>query len=119
MPRNRSYSSRTRAAVAAAAAGAATIGAAAPTAGAHAGRAFFVSPTGSNAAAGTKAHPWRTIQKAANSVPAGSTVEIRGGVYRERVVVRVSGAPGAWITFRNYDHEHVRLDGTGLGPYDG
>ena len=43
----------------------------------------------------------------------GSTVEIRGGVYHERVVVRVSGAPGAWITFRNYAGEHVRIDGTG------
>jgi hypothetical protein len=88
-------------------------------ASANTGRAFFVSTTGSDAAPGTKARPWRTIQKAANTVPAGSTVEIRGGVYRERVVVGVSGAPGAWITFRNYDGEHVRLDGTGLGPYDG
>jgi hypothetical protein len=119
MPRNRSYSRRTRAAVAIAAAVAVTAGATAPTAGADAGRAFFVSPSGSDAAAGTKAHPWRTIQKAANSVPAGSTVEIRGGVYRERVVVRVSGAPGAWITFRNYAGERVRIDGTGLGPYEG
>jgi hypothetical protein len=96
-----------------------TVGVAAPTASAHAGRAFFVSPTGSDAGAGTKAHPWRTIQKAANTVPAGSTVEIRGGVYRERVVVRVSGAPGHRVTFRNYHGEHVLLDGTGLGPFDG
>jgi hypothetical protein len=95
------------------------LGVAAPTASAEGGRAFFVSPTGSDSAAGTKAKPWRTIQKAANAVPAGSTVEIRGGVYRERVVMHVSGAPGAWITFRNYNGEHVRLDGTGLGPFDG
>jgi hypothetical protein len=57
----------------------------------------------------------RTIQKAAEEVPAGSTVEIRG----ERVAVRVTGAPGARITFRNYAGEHVRLDGTGLGPFEG
>jgi Right handed beta helix region len=88
-------------------------------ASADAGRTFFVATNGSDSDPGTKAKPWRTIQKAANSVPAGSTVEIRGGVYRERVVVRVSGAPGAWITFRSYESEHVRLDGTGLGPYDG
>src|SRR4051794_2510085 len=117
MPRNRSDSRMLRVGVAAAIA--VTVGAAAPTASADAGRAFFVSTAGNDAAAGTKAHPWRTIQKAASSVPAGSTVEIRGGVYRERVVVQVSGAPGAWITFRNYAGEHVRLDGTGLGPYDG
>ena len=102
-----------------AAAAVVSVGVAAPAASADGGRQFFVAPTGNDAAAGTKAHPWRTIQKAANSVPAGSTVEIRGGVYRERVDVRVSGAPGAWITFRNYAGEHVRLDGTGLGPYDG
>jgi hypothetical protein len=89
------------------------------TASANGGRSFFVSPTGSDSAPGTKARPWRTIQKAANTVPAGSTVEIRGGVYRERVVVRVSGAPNAWITFRSYGNEHVLLDGTGLGPYEG
>jgi hypothetical protein len=83
------------------------------------GRTFFVATDGSDSAPGTKARPWRTIQKAASTVPAGSTVEIRGGVYHERVVVRVSGAPGAWITFHNYAGEHVRLDGTGLGPYDG
>jgi Right handed beta helix region len=88
-------------------------------ASADGGHAFFVATTGSDANPGTKARPWRTIQTAANTVPAGSTVEIRGGVYHERVVVGVSGAPGAWITFRNYDGEHVRLDGTGLGPYDG
>jgi len=90
--------------------------AALPAAASADARTFFVATNGSDSAPGTQAKPWRTIQKAANSVPAGSTVEIRGGVYRERVVVRVSGAPGAWITFRSYGSEHVRLDGTGLGP---
>jgi hypothetical protein len=118
MPRNRSFS---RTALRTAIAVLATVGAGAiaSTASAHPGHRFFVSTTGSDSAAGTRAHPWRTIQRAANSVPAGSTVEIRGGVYHERVTVRVSGAPHAWITFRNYRGERVRLDGTGLGPYDG
>jgi hypothetical protein len=88
-------------------------------AGADSARTFFVATNGSDANPGTQARPWRTIQKAANSVPAGSTVDIRGGTYHERVVVRVSGAPGAWITFRNHDGEHVRIDGGGLGPFDG
>jgi hypothetical protein len=95
------------------------VGAHSSAAFAHSGRHFFVSTTGGDSASGSKRHPWRTIQRAANAVPAGSTVEIRGGVYRERVTVRVSGAPHAWITFRNYRGEHVRLDGTGLGPYEG
>ncbi len=86
---------------------------------ASSGRSYFVATNGSDANPGTLARPWRTIQKAASTVPAGSTVEIRGGTYHERVVVRVSGAPGAWITFRNHDAEHVRIDGGGLGPFDG
>jgi uncharacterized protein DUF1565 len=117
MAPDRSYSRTRRATVAAAVL--LCLAALPAAASADTGRTFFVATTGSDSAPGTKAKPWRTIQKAANSVPAGSTVEIRGGVYRERVVVHVSGAPGAWITFRNYAGEHVRLDGTGLGPYDG
>jgi hypothetical protein len=93
--------------------------AAAPQAGADPGRRFFVARNGSDANPGTQARPWRTIQKSADTVPAGSTVEIRGGTYHERVVVRVSGAPGAWITFRNHAGEHVRIDGGGLGPFEG
>ena len=89
------------------------------SAGADPGHSFYVATNGSDANPGTQAHPWRTIQKAANSVPAGSTVDVRGGTYHERVVVRVSGAPGAWITFRNHAGEHVRIDGGGLGPFDG
>jgi hypothetical protein len=91
----------------------------AAAAGADSARTYFVATNGSDANPGTQARPWRTIQKAANTVPPGSTVEIRGGTYHERVVVRVSGAPGAWITFRNHDGEHVRIDGGGLGPFDG
>jgi Right handed beta helix region len=88
-------------------------------ASAHPRRTFAVATDGSNADPGTLARPWRTIQKAANTVPPGSTVQIRGGVYHERVVMRVSGAPGRWITFRNRRGEHVRIDGGGIGPFDG
>jgi hypothetical protein len=80
---------------------------------------FVVAPNGDDANPGTLARPWRTIQKAANVAPPGSTVAIRGGTYRERVVVRVSGAPHAPITFKPYNNEHVLVDGSTLGPFDG
>ncbi len=76
--------------------------------------ASYVSTTGSDANPGTYTQPWRTIQKAADTATAGSTVFIRGGTYRERVNVHVSGTPGAPITFRNFAYEPVLIDGTGM-----
>src|SRR6185436_16542829 len=59
--------------------------------------------------------PWRTIQKAFNSAPAGSTVYIKGGVYRESLVLRVSGSASAgFITFRNFGTDSVIIDATGI-----
>jgi hypothetical protein len=49
------------------------------------GGAYFVSTSGSDTNPGTEAAPWRTIQKAVNSAPSGSTIVIRGGTYRETV----------------------------------
>lgn len=100
------------------AAAAAFIAVASPAAAAPS-RSYHVARSGSDANPGTAARPWRTIQKAADTVPAGSTVEIHGGTYHERVVVHVSGAPHAWTTFRPYRGQHVRIDGGGLGPFDG
>ena len=59
-----------------------------------------VAPTGSDAAGGTAAAPWRTIQKAAQSAAPGETVLIHAGTYAETVTVGVSGAEGKPITFK-------------------
>ncbi len=76
---------------------------------------FYVATTGNDANPGTLQQPWRTIQKAANTAVPGSVVYVRGGVYHERVTIKVSGsaAQGA-ITFRNYAAENPVIDGTGL-----
>ena len=63
------------------------------------GRVYHVSPTGDDAADGSEAKPWRTIQKAAITVTAGDTVMIAAGVYNERVAVKNSGAPGRPISY--------------------
>ena len=44
--------------------------------------AFYVSPTGNDGDAGTAAAPWRTLQKAADTVSAGATVSVRDGHLR-------------------------------------
>ena len=47
------------------------------------GATYYVSTTGNDAAAGTSGAPWQTIVKAANTVPAGSTIHVAAGTYTE------------------------------------
>lgn len=52
------------------------------------GEVYYVSPAGNDNAPGTQNQPWRTIQKAANTMPAGSTAIVLAGNYPERVRVQ-------------------------------
>jgi hypothetical protein len=80
----------------------------------------YVATNGNDGNTGTLNAPWKTIQKAANTVGAGSTVCIRGGTYKERLTIHVSGsATGGYITFRSYPGEHAILDGKGLAVPNG
>jgi len=81
------------------------------------GIAFYVSTTGSDSNPGTVTSPWRTIQHASNSVQAGDTVYVRGGVYNESVNISVSGSATAGpIAFQTFPGEQAIVDGTGLVP---
>src|ERR1700733_13657711 len=51
--------------------------------------AFYVSTAGDDSNPGTLQAPWRTIQHAADVATVGSTVNVRGGVYEERVSINV------------------------------
>jgi hypothetical protein len=82
-----------------------------------------VSTAGNDANPGTQAAPWRTIQHAVGVARAGSTVNVRGGVYEELVSINSSGnSSEGYITFRSYpgetailDAEHATLEGrTGI-----
>jgi hypothetical protein len=78
---------------------------------------FYVSKTGDDSNPGTQTAPWRTIQHAADTVRAGSTVNVRGGIYEELVTINVSGnARDGYITFRSYPGERAVLDAEGLTP---
>lgn len=68
--------------------------------------AIYVSPTGNDAAAGTQAAPVKTIQRGVNLAPAGGTVVVRAGTYRETVTTSKA------VTVQNYAKEAVWLDGS-------
>jgi hypothetical protein len=76
---------------------------------------YCVATTGDDTNPGSPAAPWRTIQKAADSLGPGDTALVRGGVYTEAVTVHVSGsAAGGWVTFKNYPGETPIVDGAAL-----
>ena len=78
---------------------------------------FYVSTTGNDSNPGTQTAPWRTIQHAADSVRAGSTVNVLGGVYEELVSINKSGnAADGFITFRSYPGETAVLDAEHFTP---
>jgi len=78
---------------------------------------FYVATTGKDSNPGTQAAPWRTIQHAADTARAGSTVNVRGGIYEELVGLRASGnASDGFITFRSYPGETAVLEAEHLTP---
>jgi Right handed beta helix region len=71
----------------------------------------YVSTEGNDSNPGTETAPWRTVQHAADTARAGSTVNVRGGVYEELVSINASGnASDGFITFRSYPGETAILD---------
>jgi hypothetical protein len=78
------------------------------------GATYFVSKQGCDRNSGTIGSPWLTIQHAANSVAAGATVYVLGGVYHESVNFPRSGTASARITLRSYPGQNAVIDGTGV-----
>jgi len=78
---------------------------------------FYVSTTGNDSNLGTQAAPWRTVQHAADTARAGSTVNVGGGVYEELVTIKASGnATDGCITFRSNPGETAILDAGHFTP---
>jgi hypothetical protein len=78
------------------------------------GAEYYVSRTGNDSNPGTEAQPWKTIQKAANTLVAGDSVLIKAGTYNERVSPRNSGTAGKYITYTSYPNDTVIIDGSGI-----
>ena len=64
------------------------------------GTTFFVSPSGSDSASGSSSTPWRTIQKAADTLNAGQTAIVAAGNYGERVSISRSGTQASPINLQ-------------------
>jgi Right handed beta helix region/Protein of unknown function (DUF1565) len=72
---------------------------------------FVVALDGNDTNPGTATQPFRTIQRAANTVKAGQTVLVRGGVYFERRLhLRSLGTASTPITFKAAPNERVVID---------
>lgn len=78
------------------------------------GTVYYVAPTGSNSNPGTESNPWRTIQKAADTMVAGDTVYIKAGTYHERVIPQRSGSANNYIVYAAYPGDVVTVDGSGV-----
>ncbi len=79
------------------------------------GSSYYVAATGSDSNNGSLSAPWRHIQYAVNTVPAGSTINVRGGVYNEQVTFSRSGsASTGYFTLQSYPGETAIVDATAV-----
>src|SRR5690606_32127662 len=69
--------------------------------------ALYVSPSGNDSHNGSAASPFRTVQRAVNAAPAGATIVLRQGEYREKVTIT-----NKRLTLQPYPHEQVWLKGS-------
>lgn len=71
----------------------------------------YVSPRGSDSAAGSFASPWRTVQRALGAVRPGDVVYVRAGVYGEKLTALRGGTAAAVVTVRAYPGERPVVTG--------
>jgi hypothetical protein len=98
-------------------------------AAAHAASVYYVSPSGSDSAAGSQSAPWKTIAHAQSAVSAGDTVYFRAGTYSytaattscssqtatvDAVTLSKSGSSGSPINYWNYPGEKVQFTFSGM-----
>jgi hypothetical protein len=73
------------------------------------GQIFYVATTGNDSNAGTEFAPWRTVQKALNTLQAGQRALVRAGTYTQDHVFSRSGTAAAPITVAAYPGERPVL----------
>ena len=67
----------------------------------------------------TLANAFKTIQKAAFTAQAGSTIYIKAGTYNENIIINISGTASNPIIFKNLNSDLVFIDGTGTSTANG
>jgi Right handed beta helix region len=73
------------------------------------GRTFYVSKSGSDSSRGTFSAPWRTVQKALDTMRPGQRALVRSGIYREDLLMTRSGRASKPITLAAYPGARVAL----------
>lgn len=76
---------------------------------------YYVATDGNDSNPGSKAQPWKTIQKAADTMQAGDTVYIKAGTYVEEVTPKNSGSEANWITYQAYPGDEVIIESPNNG----
>src|SRR5687767_1538316 len=74
---------------------------------------YYVAANGNDSANGSIATPFRTLTKAASSVRAGDVVNVRGGVYKEKVQITAKGTADSRILIQSHPGETAIFDGVG------
>jgi len=69
------------------------------------------APNAADTNPGTEAQPFKTVQKAADTVKPGDTVYVMAGNYPERITVKTSGAEGQAITFESRPRRSALVGG--------
>ena len=72
---------------------------------------FVDGRQGDDAAAGTEAAPWKSVQYAVRQLKPGDTLYLRGGRYYEHVTVELQGNFARPFTIRSYPGELATIDG--------
>lgn len=85
------------------------------------GAVYYTAANGDDSNPGTELLPWRTIQKAADTMGAGDTIIVRSGHYSERVSTKTSGLNEKRIFFKAeqnvivsgfiINHAYITVDG--------
>ena len=72
---------------------------------------FYIDDTGSDTGAGTLASPWKSMAKALQSAPTGSTVLMLGGDYGSQDIVLAAPGNTNEVTFKPFDATSVTISG--------
>jgi hypothetical protein len=79
-------------------------------------KTYYISPTGSDTAAGTDAAPWRTFTKAFSTMASGEWLIVKNGTYTESLGSATqppAGTPGKLTTIRAETDGGAVIDGQG------
>ena len=71
---------------------------------------YYVSTNGNDSNSGTEDNPWRTIQKAADTLVAGDIVYVKDGSYAGVTGFANSGTEDNLIAFRAYPGDNVKIE---------